>query len=460
MRIFSKKPRSGAVKADREVIQPEEKDRKYISENIELNIDVQKQKYTEDIKKMINRQLEALKGLPNRAAAMAAFDENATFFNKRVGELYNFKQNGGKVVGTLCVSAPAELIYAAGAVPIRLCSGFHEPVFSANELLGEVGLCPLVRSVLGTKIVKLNPYLEMCDLIVSPTTCDGKMKLGEILTDYVPVLMLNVPRVKEGYITHEHWLEEIKFFGRKLEDITGKKITVNSLQNSIEKFQRAQRAWYRLTELRTKPPQPPLWGRDALMIGQMTAFEEIDRWTANLEKLNTELENMVKNNKFVGNADDPRLLLAGSPVVWPNWKIPNIVEESNSVIVTDELCSAERLFYDPVVVDEPTLNDMYRAIGERYLFPCTCPCFSPNNERCDTLMNKINKYRIDGVVFHVLKGCHLNSIESTRVDLMLRKNNIPMLKIESEYDEGDVEQIRTRVEAFLEMIRMRKETQS
>jgi benzoyl-CoA reductase/2-hydroxyglutaryl-CoA dehydratase subunit BcrC/BadD/HgdB len=460
MRIFSKKQRSGAVKADREVIQPEESDRKYISENIELNIDVQKQKYTEDIRKMINRQLETLKGLPNRAAAMVAFDENATFFNKRVGELYNFKQQGGKVVGTLCVSAPAELIYAAGAVPIRLCSGFHEPVFSANELLGEVGLCPLVRSVLGTKIVKLNPYLEMCDLIVSPTTCDGKMKLGEILTDYVPVLMLNVPRVKEGYITHEHWLEEIKFFARKLEDITGKKITVNTLQNSIEKFQRAQRAWYRLTELRTKPPHPPLWGRDALMIGQMTAFEDIDRWSGNLERLNMELENMVKNNKFVGNPDDPRLLLAGSPVVWPNWKIPNIVEESNSVIITDELCSAERLFYDPVVVDEPTLNDMYRAIGERYLFPCTCPCFSPNNERCDTLMNKINKYRIDGVVFHVLKGCHLNSIESTRVDLMLRKNNIPMLKIESEYDEGDVEQIRTRVEAFLEMIRMRKENQN
>jgi benzoyl-CoA reductase/2-hydroxyglutaryl-CoA dehydratase subunit BcrC/BadD/HgdB len=308
--------------------------------------------------------------------------------------------------------------------------------------------------------VKLNPYLEMCDLIVAPTTCDGKMKLGEILTDYVPVLMLNVPRVKEGFITHEHWLEEIKFFGRKLEELTGNKITVNSMQKAIEKSQLAQRAWYRFTELRTVPKQPPLWGRDALMVGQLTAYEDLERWTNNLERLNNELEAKVKNNQFVGNNDDPRLMLAGSPVVWPNWKIPNIVEESNSVIVADELCSAERLFYDPVVVDEPTLNDMYRALAERYLFPCTCPCFSPNNERCDLLMNKIRKHRIDGVIFHVLKGCHLNSIESTRVELLLRKNNIPMLKIESEYDEGDVEQIRTRVEAFLEMIRMRKETRS
>ena len=193
------------------------------------------------------------------------------------------------------------------------------------------------------------------------------------------------------------------------------------------------------------------------MVAQLTAYEDITRWTTNLEHLNAELETMVKNKQFVGNPDDPRILLAGSPVIWPNWKIPNIVEESNAIIVADELCSAQRLFYDPVVVDEYTVNDMYRAIAERYLYPCTCPCFSPNNERSDLIMNKIREYKIDGVVFHVLKGCHLNSIESTRIDHLLQKNNIPMLKIESEYDEGDVEQIRTRVEAFLEIIRVRKE---
>ena len=206
-----------------------------------------------------------------------------------------------------------------------------------------------------------------------------------------------------------------------------------------------------------KADKVPIWGRDVQMIGQITAFEDIPRWTANLERLNTELELKLKAGTGVNNPDDPRILLAGSPIIWPNWKIPNIVEESNAIIVTDELCSAQRLFYDPIVVDEPTVNDMYRAIAERYLFPCTCPCFSPNDERSELIMNKIKEYRIDGVVFHVLKGCHLNSIESTRIDHLLKQHNIPMLKIESEYDEGDVEQIRTRVEAFLEIIRARKD---
>jgi benzoyl-CoA reductase/2-hydroxyglutaryl-CoA dehydratase subunit BcrC/BadD/HgdB len=454
MKIFSKKTRSGETRKDREVMKKE--DRNYISDRLELNLDVQKQKQLADARRMIEKELKTLKSLPGRAAAMKPFDDSATFFNQRLGELGKFKASGGKVVGTLCVFAPAELILAAGAQPVRLCSGFHEPVFSANELLGEVGLCPMVRSILGTKIVASNPYFELCDLLVSPTTCDGKMKLGEVLMDYMPVLMLNVPRVKEGFITHKSWLEEIKFFGRKLESLTGNKITVKSLQTAIEKFDRARNAWHRLMELR-KGDHVPIWGRDVLMIGSITAFEDITRWTENLEKLNTELEAKVKSGKGMNNPGDPRILLAGSPIIWPNWKIPNIVEDSKSIIVTDELCSAQRLFYDPVTVDENTVNDMYRAIAERYLFPCTCPCFSPNDERSELIMNKIKEYRIDGVVFHVLKGCHLNSIESTRIDHMLKKHNIPLLKIESEYDEGDVEQIRTRVEAFLEIIRARKE---
>ena len=454
MKIFSKKTRSGAIRTDRQIVQP--KERKYISERLELNLDVQKQKQIDDAKRMIGAQLERQKALLNRAKSMLYFDNVATFFNNRIGELTTFKKQGGKVVGALCVFAPPELILAAGAQPVRLCSGFHEPVFSANELLGEVGLCPLVRSVLGTKIASSNPYFELCDLLVSPTTCDGKMKLGEILTDYMPVLMLNVPSVKDGYITQKSWIEEIKFFGRKLESLTGKKITAKSLRESIEKYQRAQNAWHEFTDLR-KRERVPIWGRDALMIAQQTAYEDIERWSANLETLNQELESMVKAGNFVGSTDDPRILLAGSPFIWPNWKIPNIIEESEAIIIADELCSAQRLFYDPVVIDENTISDMYRAIAERYLFPCTCPCFSPNDERCDLILNKIKDFKIDGVVFHVLKGCHLNSIESTRLDMLLRKHNIPMLKIESEYDEGDVEQIRTRVEAFLEIIRVRKE---
>jgi benzoyl-CoA reductase/2-hydroxyglutaryl-CoA dehydratase subunit BcrC/BadD/HgdB len=146
-------------------------------------------------------------------------------------------------------------------------------------------------------------------------------------------------------------------------------------------------------------------------------------------------------------------MLAGSPINWPNWKIPDLIEESGGIIVTDELCSATRVLSSPVVVDEYTVKGMKEAVSERYLYPCTCPCFSPNIERDDNLLNRIKEYRIDGVIFHVLKGCHLNALDATRIKAILEDAGVPMYTIESEYEMGDAGQIKLRFEAFLEMVR-------
>ncbi len=159
----------------------------------------------------------------------------------------------------------------------------------------------------------------------------------------------------------------------------------------------------------------------------------------------------------MGDGDEARILLGGSPIVWPNWKVPSIIEESGGLIVLDELCTGDRVLGDPVVADERTLRDMVRAVAERYFFPCTCPCFSPNDERESRLLNLVEEHRVEGIIYHALRGCHLGLLESTRLELALRRAGVPMLKIESEYDEGDVEQIRTRVEAFVEMIQARRE---
>jgi benzoyl-CoA reductase/2-hydroxyglutaryl-CoA dehydratase subunit BcrC/BadD/HgdB len=95
---------------------------------------------------------------------------------------------------------------------------------------------------------------------------------------------------------------------------------------------------------------------------------------------------------------------------------------------------------------------MMSAIAERYLYPCTCPCFTPNDERTDIILRRIEEYNVDGLVYHILKGCHLNNLEYARLKMVLARKNIPVLRLESEYDMGDVGQLKIRVEAFLEMI--------
>lgn len=396
-----------------------------------------------------------LKSQKNRPEVMEYFDEVLSYGSANVSELQRFRNAGGKVVGTLCVMAPIEIISALGARGVRICSGYYECVHPSNELLGDAGLCPLVKSTLGAKMVSSNPLFDILDMVVAPATCDGKMKLAEIMEDWVPVVMLNVPRVKTGDTTSKLWLEEIKYMIRKLENLTGQRLRKKSLLGEIKKWNGANRAWNDFMAFRTAKT-PTISGRDAMMVAQASQVDDIDRWVAKVWELNNELKGMSQAKMQAGEVGAARLMVAGSPMLFPNFKIPNVIEESGGIIVHDELCSANRILNDPVILDETNTSEIIRALAERYFFPCTCPCFSPNDERIRRLKEAINSYNIEGVVFHSLRGCHLNNLEATKIELVLTEMEMPMLKLESEYDEGDIEQIRTRVEAFVEMIKARR----
>jgi benzoyl-CoA reductase/2-hydroxyglutaryl-CoA dehydratase subunit BcrC/BadD/HgdB len=432
---------------------------RYVRESDDMDEQELRDRARKEYEKQSTEQRERLRQIEGRPKAMRYFDDVARYDGPRVKELERAKAEGRHVVGTLCVFAPAEVIRAAGGEVVRLCSGQHHGVHPANELLGDAGLCPCVKSTLGGRLSEADLYLTMADIIIAPASCDGKVKLGEILEDYLPVIMMNLPRVKTGDTTAKLWIEEVLYMMRELSRLTGVEVTTDRLKEAIEVYNRGHSALARIDRIR-RGARSPIWGRDALLAAQMALVDDIERWTGKMEALATELEGRVGSGQWVGEGDEARILLAGSPILWPNWKVPNIIEESGGLIVADELCTGDRVLGDPVVTDEGTLRDMVRAVAERYFFPCTCPCFSPNDERESRMLNLVREHDLEGVVYHALRGCHLGLLESTRLELALRRAGVPLLKIESEYDEGDVEQIRTRVEAFVEMIQARREFRS
>ncbi|MCJ2557285.1 MAG: 2-hydroxyacyl-CoA dehydratase family protein [Candidatus Thermoplasmatota archaeon] len=401
-------------------------------------------------KEKISAELAKLASLKNRAKAMDYFDEMAQIDGPRAKEIEEFKAKGGKVIGTFCHFVPLEIIDASGCLPLRLGCGHHATVGVGESYLGDPNLCPLAKSMAGCAIVDDFPLYSQCDYIIAPSPCDAKLKLGEALKEIGPLLTMNVPRVKEGESIRKQWIEEIKNVRDALEKITGKKIDKKSLKRSIIKYQKAHKAWRTL--LSQKRKANVIWGRDFLLVGWVSFIDDIERWTREVTKLTKELKSMASAGKLVAGKSTPRVMLAGSPVVWPNWKLPNLLEESGAIIVSDELCSGTRTFYDPVVTDEWTERAMIVAIAERYLYPCTCPCFSPNVEREDSVMREIKESRAEGVVFHVLQGCHLHTLDASRLSRPLKDKGIPVLTIRSEYQDGDIGQIKVRVEAFLEMI--------
>ena len=140
----------------------------------------------------------------------------------RVKELVDHRKAGGIVVGTFCTYVPEELVIAAGGICVGLCAGAPVAVEEAEKYLPR-NLCALIKSSMGFKLAKVCPYIESCDLLVGETTCDGKKKYYEILGDFQPVHVMELPQRKEE-IDKRLWREEIGRLAARLEELTGKKL--------------------------------------------------------------------------------------------------------------------------------------------------------------------------------------------------------------------------------------------
>jgi benzoyl-CoA reductase/2-hydroxyglutaryl-CoA dehydratase subunit BcrC/BadD/HgdB len=431
------------------------KDAKYLPTLSAQEKEEQQKAFKTVVQKSVAENIDKMKKVPNRPAGMAYFDEIADFFGRREKELREFKARGGKVIGYACMFVPLELVYAAGAIPVRIDSGFYSPAKLGDQVV-PVEVCPLVRSMIGLGMAHQFPYLEMCDAVISPNTCDGKTKALEILSDSYEIWEMSVPREKDTDAAKRFWVDQVKIVKEKLEKLTGKAITRKGMRDGIEIYLKATQAARRLQDLRKGPPV--ITGRDAMLVDQMSFFDDIQRWTEKTNLLCDELDKRVAEKVYPVPEDTPRLLLTGSPMVWPdNWKTPNIIEESKplGLIVADEFCSGMRVMYDAVGVDEKTTNDMLAAIAERYVMPCTCPCFTSeegNQDRMDKILTLLKDYKITGVIYHVIRGCHLYAMEYMRLKRLFEKEGMPIYYLDTEYSREDSGQIKTRIEAFLEML--------
>jgi benzoyl-CoA reductase/2-hydroxyglutaryl-CoA dehydratase subunit BcrC/BadD/HgdB len=308
-------------------------------------------------------------------------------------------------------------------------------------------------------MIGLSPFLEFSDAIISTLTCDGMTKLSEILGDAKSIWTMTPPRVKDSAQSLHLWKEEIKNIKAQLEKLTGNKITPKRLKAAIETVQKATKAFRRLQDFRKG--NPVIMGRDAMLVNQAAMWDDIVRWTAKTEALCDELERRVAQKSWACSPDTPRVVVTGTPMFWPdNWKLPSLIEEANpqGVLVGDELCSSDRVLYDPVGIDEWTMDDMINGIAERYLMASTCPCFTSsdgNEDRVNWLLNKVKETKAQGVIYYVIRGCMLYAMEYTRVKRALDKINIPVYYLDTEYTREDVGQMKTRVEAFLEMLSAR-----
>ncbi|EGW40214.1 double-cubane-cluster-containing anaerobic reductase [Desulfosporosinus sp. OT] len=374
-------------------------------------------------------------------------DEFEDLRTNSVTSLSKAKENGKKVAGMYCLYSPSEIILAAGAIPIPLCGTRQDPIAVAEKVLPR-NLCPLIKSSYGFAASGTCPYFNFSDILIAETTCDGKKKMYELLSQYKPLHLLQLPQKQDGEEALRYWLGEVNQMKERLEREFAVTITDQDLRNAIRLVNEERRSLKDLLDVGKLKPSP-LSGMDLLMViynrGFCTDKKEVVQI---VDRLTSELHELYKRGVTPFNIKTPRILLTGVPVGIGSHKVVQIIEECGGNVVCFESCGAYKAVYEHVNEDQEPLL----AIAEKYL-RTPCSCMSPNASRFELIEKLADEFNVDGIMDLTWQGCHTYNIESYSLKNYLQeKKRRPFLQIETDYSESDIEQLKVRIEAFLEMI--------
>ena len=416
-------------------------------------------------------------------AALEAATQPLAWFDRMIPNCLRYaseaKAQGRHVVGILCEYTPRELIMAADAVPVCLCGGSAQMIGPAEEHL-PANLCPLIKSTYGYHVQKANPFLEMADLIVAETTCDGKKKMYELMAETRPMHVLELPQKPDDADALAHWVSELRKLKARLEEMFGVPITDEKIRQAIRTMNRERGLRRQLAEL-MKLDHPPLTGRHLLKFKSSISGIDADfaQYTRALEWYGAK--------GAIGRAGVParpsstgilpvspihgrdahatascgdarptdsnvRVLMTGVPVVHGAERVVEIIESHGGLVVCMDNCTGLKPILDDV---NETVADPIVALAEKY-FRLPCSVMTKNSRRLDVLTDLAREYRAQCVIDLIWQACLTYDVESYFVKKLAEKDlGIPYLRIETDYSPSDSARIALRVEALFETVRQR-----
>jgi len=376
--------------------------------------------------------------------------KNASMFVKNAAE------NGDIVIGSFCQYAPMEIIHAGGMNNVLLCGFNYDPPIPLAETKLPANLCPLIKSSYGNILGETCPFAFYSDLIVGETTCDGKKKMYEMLAELKSMHVIHLPNMPDKKRSLEAWTEELYRFKEALEERFGVEITDEKLRASIKILNTERGQMASLYELgKLDPPAATGVQMRSVLTAEYFMLDKQNK----IEKTRRMLELMKENwqngkGPYAPDARPPRILVSGAGLDGVVDKTIKVIEELGGAIVCYEGCCGILNMRRPI--DESPDADPMTAIAEKYL-EVPCAVMSPNSSRFTQLRDTLDEWRVDGVISITVHACTPFDIESKTIGDICEEEGVPFLHLSTDYSPGDEGQLRTRIEAFLEMLQNGKD---
>ncbi len=344
------------------------------------------------------------------------------------------------VIGYLCCFAPPEIIAAAGAIPYRITGRPGRDTSAADAYVEPYG-CTYVRSILARAA---EGELDFLDGLVISHSCDMVQRLYGIWTYYHPLdfsYLFNVPHQLTPW-ARDFFTRELGFFREKVEHFTGQQISFRQLQETISLYNKNRSLIREIYKLR-KHDRPPVEASEVfeiLMAGGVLPPEEYTGF------LKSALQDLKQREAAKEKA--PRIMIWGSIMDSP--VLYKIIEEAGGKVVCDDTCIGFRTWEK----DVPSTDDPYDGLTEHYFINFQCPRTDrgPGVERFNYLLERAREYKIDGVVGYIISFCDPHKFDYPDLRDYLKEAGLPMVLIDDNYSFEPAEAIKTRLEAFIEML--------
>lgn len=355
------------------------------------------------------------------------------------------KEKDIPLIGVFCTYFPQEIALAMGASTVSLCASSDETIPDAEQDLPR-NLCPLIKSSYGFGKTDKCPFFYFSDLVVGETTCDGKKKMYEYLSEFKPVHVMELPnsQSEDGL---KLWKNEIIKLKNTLEKQFDTEILEENIRKAIKIKNNERKALKEFYELGKLDPVP-VTGVDIFKVLNGTTFA-FDKEA--IPKQLNELVDKIKNEyaSVKKYESKPRILITGCPLGTATEKVIKAIEENGAYVVAFENCSGAKAIEDLVDEDNP---DVYDALAKKYL-SIGCSCMTPNPNRIKLLDKMIDEYKVDAVVDVILTACHTYNVETLSIKRFVNtKKDIPYMSVETDFSNGDIGQLNTRMAAFIEML--------
>jgi len=348
-----------------------------------------------------------------------------------------WKSKNRLVVGWTCTYTPEEVIYAADALPVMVFGDLGGTKLADAYLPSNS--CSFARSCFNAALRGDYDYL---DSFVESNSCDNRGKIFDLWVHYskIPnIYFVNTPHTNTEK-THEFFFQEVVKFKQWLENTFDKSISDQSLKNAIEVYNTNRLLLKKVYDLRMEHP-PLISGTEALKISLSSTVTPKEEHNKLLTQL---LKEITKRSEKP--TEGVRLLVTGS--VMDNTELIQIIETVGGAVVADDWCTGSRYFWN--LVDSG--GDPLRAIARRYLDKIPSSFMYHHEERFKHVLELVKRYDVEAAVIFVMKFCDTHMFDAPLLRDELKALDLPVLYLEWEHSLSGIAGLKTRIEAFIEMV--------